>query len=181
VDTQLFMKQPKPLVMSPFTTAATPAIMKARGCRAQQLRHPQQQPAEHQSAQQAEGQVCGDAAGDSSSRSIGYWLHAERLMQVSPGAWQQHLAQKLLGSRGSDADSNGSNASGNGSSGGAEQDLERVRLLAGVACDWCCRALPEGPAGRQRGPFGCPSCGAAQYCSRVCAEVAKKVHNANCW
>jgi hypothetical protein len=29
--------------------------------------------------------------------------------------------------------------------------------------------------------WGCPSCGAAQYCSNVCADAAKPVHNVNCW
>jgi hypothetical protein len=29
--------------------------------------------------------------------------------------------------------------------------------------------------------WGCPSCSAAQYCSKACADAAKAVHNANCW
>jgi hypothetical protein len=75
-------------------------------------------------------------------------------------------------------------------------------LLADMACDWCSKPLPPeeqgsrlrngsaAPAGgsssgssstSQQIVRGCPSCGAAQYCSKACADTAKEVHTTNCW
>jgi hypothetical protein len=119
-----------------------------------------------------------------------HWLHADRLLQVTPGSWQQHLAHLLPTSSSSSSSSS-----------------KNLLLMADQACDWCSGPLQQqqqsvrpaavaaataglrSSAGNSSsssssssvGQLGCPSCGAAQYCSKVCADAAKKVHNTNCW
>jgi hypothetical protein len=154
----------------------------------QQPRGQQQQ--QHSPAEQVDG-VC----------HILHWLHADRLLLVSPGAWQQHLAQHLpssssssggegsSGSRISCSSSSGgrkSRAGGSSSQGGSSSSSEKrqVLLVTDRACDWCCGPMPEGhktATAAAAAAYGCVSCGAAQYCSRACADAAKKVHAANCW
>jgi hypothetical protein len=118
-----------------------------------------------------------------------YWIHAERLRQTPPQQWQQHLRQHLSAGTGLAAAASqeaaaaaaaASQAPG-GACGGAVSS-QHLQLLAGLACDWCCGPLSQA-AGRDssKGVWGCPSCGAAQYCSQGCADAARQVHNANCW
>jgi hypothetical protein len=109
---------------------------------------------------------------------------------------------------GSNCGCSGGGSGSNGSSSDMQESRRRLLLTADVACDWCGDALQQGakaaaeckvqdgsamPGGSRIGGashaanvskvavLGCPSCGAAQYCSRTCADAAKKVHNANCW
>jgi len=115
--------------------------------------------------------------------TVAYWLHAERLVEVMPQHWQQHLAEHVLSSDGSSC---------GGKADGALSSEQRswLSILADRACDHCSQPLPEqAPHGSDSnssscgstGVFGCPVCGFAQYCSRPCADAAKKVHEANCW
>jgi hypothetical protein len=117
-----------------------------------------------------------EGEGEGASRACVLWLHAARLVQVSPHAWQQHLACHLVGSAAHSTSSNGSNGSSNSSVGGG------CLLAADLACDWCCGPLSQAAGcDSSKGAWGCPSCGAAQYCSQGCADAAQQVHSANCW
>jgi hypothetical protein len=144
---------------------------------------------------------------DSTVGALGYWLHADWLMQLHPADWQQHVAGQLLTSGSDSTSSSGSESRGGGlTSKGRQQAL----LMADCACDWCglqvqssCAAAQASntagdlgsslgcagsgtsqdskPGSSSSSPvFGCFSCSAAQYCSRACADAAKPVHNANC-
>jgi hypothetical protein len=152
---------------------------------------------------------CSSCLPESTVGSLGYWLHADWLMQLHPSDWQQHVAGQLLSS--SNRGSNNSSTSGSGGQGGGltSKGRQQALLMADCACDWCgsqvqssCTAAQAsstaghfgsslGHAGsgssQESRPFsssspvlGCFSCGAAQYCSRACADAAKPVHNANC-
>lgn len=138
---------------------------------------------------------------DRSFESVGHWVHAERLLRVTPSTWHAHLAEHLLQTPGSS--SSGSNAAAVAAAAAAasHQKVDRnvLHLLADAACDWCGEPLPQQPGGsgpgsssgggssagsEQQQPlraFGCISCGAAQYCSKGCRDAAKTVHAANCW
>jgi hypothetical protein len=197
-----------PLCAAPVHTAAAPLVqqlwqqtegrlgkMQPRGlCVGQQTPHQQLQHAGEAAAQQQQS----DAEHvDSGFSAVNFWLHAERLLRVPPAEWQQHLAEHLLGPARAGT-SGGVPASGAGSS----SSSHHVLLLADLACDWCSKALPPqeensscvaatttsssrssncSSSRSQQTVWGCPSCGAAQYCSKACADSAKKVHNANCW
>jgi hypothetical protein len=186
-----------PVLQAPaYSTASTPAVQQLWTAAAQQ----QQQGSEQDFAE-----------------SVAYWLHAQRLMQVSPAAWQQHVAQHLLSQHaGSSSSSTGggptsSAASSAAAAAGAAGSKglagpSYTALLADLLCDWCTQPMAgkdsstpaaaaaaaagqsSGEAGGDAGSssskaqlLGCPSCGAVQYCSRACADAAKKVHAANCW
>jgi hypothetical protein len=119
-----------------------------------------------------------------------FWLHAERLVQVEPHEWQQHLAHHLAA-----APQHANHSHSNSVQHSHTDDTstqQQVNLLSDLACDWCSGALRSraGQAVAARSSsggssssrkWGCPSCGAAQYCSQKCADAAKAVHNANCW
>jgi hypothetical protein len=145
-------------------------------------RHSQQSSPQQQPQQQQQQQQSVLPGFEHSAASVAYWLHGERLAKVHPSRWQQHLAEHLL--------SSSSSSSGSGAAGScAEADNKLVQVLADLACDWCSNPLPgqEGAGAAERSSsngrllHGCPSCGAAQYCSRECSDAAKKVHSANCW
>jgi hypothetical protein len=175
------------------------------------LRHPhaaqqQHRQNEQQGQQQQQSSGAGLAERVDGICSTLHWLHADRLLQVTPGSWPQHLAQHLL-HNGSTDSSSSATAAGSSSDGSTSSML----LVADQACDWCSGPLQQqqqqqsvtpaavnaaaGAAGLRGttgisssssssssvGLLGCPSCGAAQYCSRVCADAAKPVHYANCW
>jgi hypothetical protein len=189
-----------PLVAAPVETAGTPVL--------QQLRA-QTQKLGHSSSVQDSG-VHGkalDLAGKMDGLGVAlYWLHAERLIDVPPGDWQQYLAWHLLGSgssggssssgSSSSGSSSGGSSSGGSSSGGGggsgdSSSSRSMLLVADLACDWCAGQLATtdavttaaAAAGLQggRGSWVCASCGAAQYCSQRCADGARKVHGDNCW
>lgn len=133
-----------------------------------------------------------------SFESVGHWVHAERLLRVTPSTWHAHLAEHLLQTPGSSS-SSGSNAAAAAAASHHTVDGNLLHLLADVACDWCGEPLPQQQEAGDTGPgssgggssagskqqqqlaFGCFSCGAAQYCSKGCSDAAKTVHAANCW
>jgi hypothetical protein len=171
------------------------------------------------SAQQQQQQQQGVQQGSHNFvKSVAHRLHAERLLEVSPAAWQQQIVQHLLGQHTVNSSSSSSTAKHPGSSAAAAAATassegppgsSHAALVADLLCDWCSQPVarqessstPAGPAGQPNGDaggagssssssssssskvqrLGCVSCGAAQYCSRGCADAAKKVHAANCW
>jgi len=68
-----------------------------------------------------------------------YWLHAERLVQVQPHDWQQHLGQELMQHRTPTHSTSSSSTCAAVSSSTAQQ----VLVLADLACDWCAGPLPN--------------------------------------
>jgi hypothetical protein len=158
--------------------------------------------------QQQQQQQSGIEKANSFPNAVYYWLHAERLLHVPPAEWQQHLAGHLLGPARDGVSSSGAPRSGGDSSSSSGSSSSHMLLLADLACDWCSKPLPpqedsnrhgsaapasnsttcsssNGSSGSrgtsQQTVWGCPSCGAAQYCNKACADSAEKVHNANCW
>jgi hypothetical protein len=100
-----------------------------------------------------------------------YWLHAQRLVDVPPSQWQQHVAQHLL------------RAPGGKGSKGSSSSLSRQHLcaLADTACDWCGRELQPAASGSSSSKRACASCALTQYCSDACAAAGGRVHGPNCW
>lgn len=166
-----------PTAAAPLTTPATQLVQ------ALQMRLTQQQQPSRRglvgaagATAEQQGALPRPPVGDELS-GLFCWLHADRLAQVQPCDWQQHLAVQVSSSSSKD-----------------------VLLAADQACDWCCGALQQQQqqqrsaraAGGVKGghcssssssskQWGCSSCGSAQYCSQHCADAAKKVHNDNCW
>jgi len=133
-----------------------------------------------------------------------HWLHADRLMNMPAGAWHEHLAQGLFPVSGDSAAAAGSSSSNSelhhlladAACDWCLQPLPQQQASATEEQGGSISSCAGSSAGSSVGGgsntadtrdgnssriFGCPSCGAAKYCSRACANAAKQVHNANCW
>jgi len=177
-----------PLLASPVATPVYPQQDATNTHRVLKLGMQQQQQQQRQPATQAGGQ------GWPGADMCVYWLHAERLLQVQPQDWQQHVLQHLL-DKGSLGDCTNKSSSRNGRSHDDTNDsTKQASVLADGACDWCCGPVHQvrstaatlGPhsnlsLGSSSTVLGCRVCGCAQYCSQACAAAAKELHNTNCW
>ena len=63
---------------------------------------------------------------------VGFMLHAERLVQVTPQQWQHQLEETLHSCQG-----NGSISCNGSTSPSADSSVCHAALLAGGVCDWC--------------------------------------------
>ncbi|KAF8071336.1 abcC3 [Scenedesmus sp. PABB004] len=155
---------------------APPPPLAARGrAKGQRQQRPQQEQQQQQAQQQQQQQPAGEDVA-----ALAFWLHADRLLAVPPGAWPQHALDSLR--------------SGGGGGGGGAAAL--AALAADQHCDWCDTPLAAAGGGDGSGGggssgggssapraagHGCPSCSVAQFCSARCAAAGGRVHAPNCW